>query len=388
MKFLSKTFITLLVAMIVLSFSTLKAEETKSSPLKISGYIQAQFQHTSKETGFKENPYNPAEFVKDRFILRRARLKFKYIKGLMGFVFQTDFTNKGGKIKDAYIKLSDPWSKVITFKAGVFNRPFYEVEYSSSKRESPERASVTGVLYHGECDLGFGFVIKPKGLFQLDLTAFNNTYETMYKQFLPNFGDYPFYGMIRLKKNMKFGNHIKMTLGAHTRIGNMSANTKKVILPESDVTVIDTLKYKVGDGLSRTWYGVNTQLHFDFLSGIKIAAAYLWGNNVDKPAKDGSAPLRMRNFAGYYIYFIKNIGKEWQAVVKYDSYDPNTAINDANISSKNDLTHSTIGFGIHNYSFTKFRLSLWYDMVSTQTNGVFKESPVNNVLTFRAQMKF
>jgi hypothetical protein len=360
----------------------------EKSHFKIGGYLQPQYQHTEKAKGFTVNPYNPDEFIKDRFVLRRGRLKFKYVTDVVGFVLESDFTNKGVRITDAYLRITDPWTKYFSFKAGSFNRPFYEVEYSSSKRESPERSIVTRLLYPGERDLGFSFVIKLKDLFQLDLATYNNTYRTMYLQWLPNFKDYPFYYMIRLKKDFQLGNDAALSLGAHTRIGQMSANTKKVILPENDGNKIDSTTYKVGGGLSRTWYGVNAQFYSDWLFGLKIAAAYLWGNNVDQPAEDKSEPLRIRNFSGYYVYLIKNIGKEWQAVVKYNTYNPNIAIDPNTITSSHDLSKSALGFGIHNYSFSNIRLTLWYDIYTTQTNTLFPEDPVDNILTFRTQMKF
>ena len=54
----------------------------EKSRFKIGGYLQPQYQHTDKATGFKASPYNPDEYIKDRFVLRRGRLKFKYITEL------------------------------------------------------------------------------------------------------------------------------------------------------------------------------------------------------------------------------------------------------------------------------------------------------------------
>ena len=43
-------------------------------------------------------------------------------------------------LKDAYLVLNDRWTKAFSLTAGKFNRPNYEVEYSSSQRELPERS--------------------------------------------------------------------------------------------------------------------------------------------------------------------------------------------------------------------------------------------------------
>ncbi len=360
----------------------------KFTHLKFKGYLQTQYQHMESAKGYGVSPYNPSDVIKDRIYLRRARVKFIYESELAGFVIETDYNNKGFKITDAYASLTDPWTKIFTIKAGSFNRPVYEVEYSSSKRESPERSEITRLLYPGERDLGFSLVVKPKDLFQLDIAAFNNTYEEMYHQFIPNFGNYPFYYLIRLKKDILLGDKSVLTLGANTRLGNMAANTNKVILPENGVDNIDSTSYKVGDGLSRTWYGLEGQFFLDWLTGVKIAASYMWGNNVDQPSVDGSVPLRMREFSGWYVYFIKNMGHDWQAVVKYDTYNPNTAINANDITETGDLSVGNLSFGIHNYTFSNFRLTLWYDMYTRQTTTAFPEDPKDSQITFRAQMKF
>ena len=360
----------------------------KFTHLKFGGYIQPQYQHIESAKGYGVSPYNPDDIIKDRFYLRRARVKFRYESEFAGFVIETDYNNKGFKITDAYVRLTDPWTKIFTIKAGSFNRPVYEVEYSSSKRESPERSKITRLLYPGERDLGFSLVVKPKDLFQLDIAAFNNTYEEMYHQFIPNFGNYPFYYMISLKKDFLLGDKSALTLGVNTRLGNITANTNKVILPENGVDIIDSTSYQVGDGLSRSWYGVEGQYFLDWLTGVKIAASYMWGNNVDQPSEDGSVPLRMRKFSGWYVYFIKNIGYDWKAVVKYDTYNPNTAINANDIKETGDLSVGNLGFGIHNYTFSNFRLTLWYDMYSRQTTVAFPTDPNDSQITFRAQMKF
>ncbi len=360
----------------------------KFENIRFKGYFQPQYQHTQAESGFGSSPYNPDDIIKDRINLRRARIKFLYETDLVGLVVETDYNNKGFRITDAFVRVTDPWIKTFSLKMGSFNRPVYEVETSSSKRESPERSIITRLLYPGERDIGFSFVIKPKDWFQLDIATFNNTYRTMYLQWIPNFGKYPFYSVIRLKKDFLLGDDATLTGGVYTRLGKMTANTDKVILPENNINIIDSTTYRVGDGLSRTWYGVEAQFYWKFLTGVKIAASYIWGKNVDRPSEDGSVPLRMRDFNGYYIYFIKNIGKQWQAVVKYNYYDPNTAITDDRIVETNDLARGNLGVGINNFTFSNVRMTLWYDFFNRQTTEIFPDRPNTDMLTFRVQVKF
>ncbi len=96
-------------------------------------------------------------------MIRRGRVKFAYEGKLSQFVLQIDATEKGVALKDAYINFKDPWLQMFTLQAGVFDRPFgFEVHYSSSMRESPERARITQTLFPQERDLGAMLTIQPR----------------------------------------------------------------------------------------------------------------------------------------------------------------------------------------------------------------------------------
>ena len=130
--------------------------------IKLSGYIQTQFQY-GDSTG--ASAYNGGAFGAGndkRFMIRRGRLKAQYDapvndKGISTsqYVLQFDVTEKGLAIKDAYGKFTDPWSGWFSITAGMQNRPFgYEIIYSSSLRESPERGRLSQLIFPGERDLG------------------------------------------------------------------------------------------------------------------------------------------------------------------------------------------------------------------------------------------
>jgi hypothetical protein len=139
-------------------------------------------------------------------------------------------------------------------------------------------------------------------------------------------------------------------------------------------------------------------------------------------------PNFQNNFAGYYVYLIKNVGKKNQFAFRYDYYDPNTDIkgtdvtiskyagsNDRKIgslkSSKADLAYSTFTFAWHFYFDDNIRITLAYaiiqnEKVGTSATGVsnYKENYTNpdgtagvndystvfkqNQLTLRLQAKF
>ena len=406
--------------------STLNTDVSGLKKIKVSGYLQVQFDKTESSKGFGASPYNSSDMVKSRFRIRRSRLKFNYDAGLTQMVVQGDFSNEKFELKDAYLSITDPWTKYFTLTSGVFNRPTYEVEYSSSTRESMERSALTRALYPGERDLGAMLTINPNDWFKLQLAGFNNTYLGDLKQFYPNHSQEAFYFMGRLTKEFLFPNAgMGLDVGVHGRYGKVAPNGKTAYLFESDEAV--PKKYNLWDNadaanesahkkieanasFNRGWFGLEAQYYWDFLGGMKLMGEYIMGSDVNEllgsdtlsvvnrtvsgtdtsfTYSKNNQYLRKRDFSGFYVMLVKNIGTDFQLAIKYDSYNPNTAISETNIKNTKELTVSTLGFGIHNYTFPNVRLSLWYDMINTKTNdNILKNDPIDNLLTVRLQYKF
>lgn len=362
--------------------------------LKISGYLQAQFEKSEKASGLGLDPYDTKDAVQSRFRIRRSRLKFTYDAGLTQFVVQGDFSNAGFDLKDAYLKITDPWLKEFSLTTGVFNRPVYEVEYSSSQRESVERAKVITTLYPNERDLGAMLTYHPEGLFKLQLAAFNNTFGGPIAQKMPTFNDEPLYFMARITTSLKVSDDLGIDFGVHGRFGSVRSNSPIIInsdLP-SKTTAYDSSASNYASAVSRTWFGGEAQIYWDFLGGMKILGEYLMGSDVNELSLSSVTPakaIRKRDFNGFYVMLVKNIDKEWQVAAKIDSYNPNTKLDHSKVDVASELTTNTYGVGIHNYSFQNVRITLWYDIPVTETNGtVIKEDPKDNLLTLRFQYKF
>jgi len=157
----------------------LQTDVSLLSRLKISGYIQSQFQKadTAGIESFAGGNF-PAG-IDNRFAVRRGRFKLAYDYAFSQYVLQVDVTEKGIGIKDAYLSFTDPWLQCFAFTAGVFDRPFgYEISYSSSSRESPERSRMFQTLFPGERDLGAKFTFQPPktsgfNFIKLDAGLFN-----------------------------------------------------------------------------------------------------------------------------------------------------------------------------------------------------------------------
>ena len=366
----------------------LQTDRDALKKIKVSGYLQINFEKSESVNGLSVDPYDAKDFVKSRFRVRRSRIKIMYDGGSTSMVVQGDYSNSGFSLKDAYLDFAEQSLKIFSFRFGVFNRPNYEVEYSSSQRESPERSRVIGALYPGERDLGVMVTMAPEDLFKLQLAAFNNTFAGTFSQNNPNFSSEPLYFMARVTKALNLGD-VGIDFGVHGRFGSVRANSARLL--ESDVATngaADTTSIKVGDAVSRNWFGAEVQLYYDFLGGMKLLAEYITGSDVNVLSATPGA-IRKRDFNGYYAMLVKSLGDEFQFAVKYDSYNPNSKISSDVINSTSELAINTIGLGLHNYSFPNVRLTLWYDNVTTKTNDrILKEDPKDNLLTFRAQYKF
>ena len=169
-------FLTAILVTVLINLSiTVKAQEENVNPLdtltqtviklqddvnlfkriKISGYLQPQFQMTDSNGSANYSGGNFNANTDKRFMLRRARVKIAYETLLSQYVFQIDATEKGFAIKDMYAKFTEPWAKTVSLTVGCMNRPFgYEIGYSSSLRETPERARMSQIIFPGERDLG------------------------------------------------------------------------------------------------------------------------------------------------------------------------------------------------------------------------------------------
>jgi len=415
--------------------ATDEADLSKLTKIKVSGYIQAQYQN------YENLNTQPTNF----FSIRRARVKFTYeAADGVKFVLQPDFSPGALALKDAYVILNDRWTKSFSLWMGKFNRPNYEVEYSSSQREIAERSLIIRTLYPGERAVGAKLEYNPVNTplhFQLallngndGLTINNNAgtnLNTNENKDIDNYKDI----MVRATYNLSLGSFGGLDFGAHGYFGSLKSNALKTL--SSDYTTIKDVKF--GDAVKRNWVGAEFQLFADVLGGLSIKGEYIAGKN----ASIGYSPVAaagttaaipgvanfQNNFAGYYIYFIKNLGKKNQFAFRYDYYDPNTDITGKDVtitkytsadattlknrvSGKSDLATSTFGFALHHYFDDNLRISLNYDIVNNEkvgsTAGVsnlmenytkadgtvvkngldYTKNVNNNLLTLRIQAKF
>jgi hypothetical protein len=374
---------------------TSESSLSKLTKIKFSGYIQAQFDN------FENKAISPSNY----FSLRRTRLKATYeaTDGIK-FVLQSEMGPAGFSLKDAYVVLNDHWIKsgffanAFSLTAGKFNRLNYEVEYSSSQREVPERSNVIKTLYPNERAIGLKFEINPESVpLKLQFALLNGN-DGGYSQFsdttgktssivvenkdVDNFKDF----MARASYSIKLGNFGGLDIGAHTYFGSLKSNTNATL--GSEYTSIDSSK--IGKPINKQWYGGEFQFFADVLGGLSIKGEYITGKNAilggSKFANGNLLPNFQNNFEGYYVYFIKNVGNKNQFAFRYDFYDPNTEVKGTDIkvlkydgsntnkigslkSGKFDLAYTTYTFAWHYYFDDNIRVSLAYAIVQNEKVG-------------------
>jgi phosphate-selective porin len=349
------------------------ADLGKLTKIKVSGYIQAQFE--SYQDGLlKTNDPN------NTFYIRRARVKFTYeaADGIK-FVLQPDFSTGNLSLKDAYAVASlkkVPW---LSLWAGQFNRLNYEVEYSSGQREVLERSKVIRSIYPGEREVGAKLEATPAAIpLKLQLALLNGNFTGKEQKDVDSKKDL----MARAVYSIKTPFGMGIDIGAHGYYGGIQAKNKYI---SSYDAAMDSASSNTGSYLDKKWIGGEAQVFFDWLGGMALKGEYIAGKNATV-GDSKSNPNKERKFSGYYAYLIKNIGKKNQFVARYDYYDPNTKL--AGDEAKKEVSYNTLTLAWQFYLNDNIRFSLNYEMPRNETNSTVPKDIKDNVFGIRMQAKF
>jgi len=393
--------------------------------LKITGYIQAQWQLA--DTAGAITPYSGGAFpiaTDNRFSVRRGRIKFAYEHELSKFVLQIDATEKGVALKDAYLAVTDPWAQFVTLTAGVFNRPFgYELTYSSSTRESPERARIFQNLFPGERDLGAMITLQQKkgsrfDWIKLDAGIFNGNGAHAEFDTRKDFIGHLYFTKTSINETFKYGGGISYYNGGVFQ-ATKYVYTPGEVLDISQPGLVDSTESNINAFAKRQYLGFDAQFSVHSPIGItSIRAEYITGQQPGAKSVNASLSTSsiinydtyIRKISGGYIYLIQGIGQtKNQLVLKYDWLDPNTKVSGADIVTKSgagkntglgiaDIKYTTLGIGWNYYFNSHVKMMAYYEVVKNENTGL---SPVglnrtldtskdlkDNVLTLRIQYKF
>ncbi len=346
----------------------------KLTKIKVSGYIQAQFETT---------PYNPSKPTEpeNTFYIRRARIKFSYepADGVK-FVLQPDFSTGNLTLKDAYAVASLPKLSFLSLWAGQFNRPNYEVEYSSGQREVLERSRVIRTIYPGEREVGAKLEFNPLRVpLKIQLAVLNGNFTGNQQKDVDTRKDL----MARAVYSVKLpGSGIGIDVGVHGYYGGLMSKIKYV----SDVeNKMDSTASNYRSYLDKKWGGIEVQTFFDVLGGLALKGEYITGKNAFV-GTSRTDPYKVREFMGYYVYLIKNIGRKNQFVARYDYYDPNTKL--AGDQAGKEVWYKTLTLAWQYYLNDNIRFSINYEMPRNETNTTVPHDIKDNVLGIRMQAKF
>jgi hypothetical protein len=384
----------------------------KFNHIRISGYIQPQFQVAGTK-GAKS--YEGGDFstnVNNRFMLRRGRIRFDYAtfneKKLpkVQFAFQFDGTERGVFIRDFWGRLFENKYNCFNLTMGMFARPFgYEVNLSSSDRESPERGRMSQILMRTERDMGAMIAFAPQDKshplrrLEIDLGIFNGQGLTApsefdsYKDIISHIG----------VKNLPLSKKVSLSIGASYLNGGLRQNDKSRF--NFDKTKNDYVETQdslnIGNRSPRIYYGADLQIKYKNKIGLtEFRSEYIAGTQTgtstssETPGIVTYAPY-IRPFGGAYLYLLQGIGEQHQIILKYDFYDPNSKIGGKNIRdntqlSATDIKYSSFGFGYIWYINNNLKWVLWYQIVkneSTALNG-YTSDLKDNIFTFRMQYRF
>ena len=386
--------------------------------IRISGYMQPQFQ-VAQSKGI--DSYAGGDFpahVNNRFMLRRGRIKFDYArfneqdKPSLQFVFQFDGTERGVNIRDFWGRFFENKWEVFIVTAGMFARPFaYEINVSSSDRESPERGRMSQILMKTERDLGAMVSFEPRRKdhplrhIKLDVGVFNG-------QGLAGPRDYDSYkdiiGRLSVKPYQLMGGCLQLSAGLSFLQGGFVQNTKYVYetanLGNSKFFRVDSSLSNLGRRAPRRYRGADIQVKLENGWGYtELRGEYWWGtqtataSSTETPGQLLDEPYYIRKFDGAFFYFLQNIvNKQHQIGIKHDWYDPNTAVkgteiaeSDANMTAAN-IKFKTWSFGYIYYINDNLKLMLWYDRVINEKTGLdgFTRDVKDDVFTCRFQFSF
>jgi hypothetical protein len=386
----------------------------KLKRLKITGYLQAQYQYCQTEgaSSFAGGDFvNGSNKYYSRFMMRRGRIKFTYEDDFVTFVMQPDISEKGIFMRETYIKLTDPWLNIASAYGGLIQVPFgFELVQSSQVRETPERARFNQILFPVERDLGFFVALTlPKfsplyGL-KLDLGVMNGSAGVAsefdsHKDFVERLS----FSRTNFDETFSFNVGLSNYHGGY-RIGKVKDYNFNTLSNGDHKFEFATDTSNYNRVARRNYQGADAQLTFELNPfGITtLRAEYIQGEQpgTDKLSKSlGAAPsssVYHRKFNGAYFYFVQNIGTtHFQFVAKYDWYDPNSQIAGTEIgkagTSTNigDIRHDTFGIGLTYRINSYVKLTGYYDFVKNENTLVsgYEKDIDDNVTTVRLQYRF
>lgn len=389
----------------------------KLDHIRFSGYMQPQFQVASENGARTFSGGDFAARSSNRFMLRRGRLRVDYAgftadnKPSLQFVFQFDGTERGVFIRDFWGRYYENKLQLFSITTGMFARPFgFEVNLSSSDRESPERGRASQLLMRTERDLGAMISLESRKsanwvqYLKIDAGLFNGQGLSGPREY----DDYKDFIARAAVKPIPLSKFLSISAGVSFLQGGFVQNTKYVYRPGvsagNKAFVVDSSLSNIGDKAPRRYRGADVQLKIKHDWGeTELRAEYWRGtqtateNSSETPGELLDEPYYVRHFDAAFFYFLQNIiNKNHQVGIKYDWYDPNTDVSGNELGKAGtaftgaDVRYNTLGGGYIYHVNDNLKVVLWYDHVRNETTSLagFTKDVDDNVFTARLQFRF
>jgi len=367
------------------NLNTLNGDVAILKWLKVSGYLQARYEYndssTSTDTLLKGVATNRNA---NNFYIRRGRIKFTFQPQQSSkYVIYFDASKNSVSLKEAYVELNrvHKWN-TFTLTAGQFNVPFgYEIEYSSSKRDFPERSLAENKLFPGERDRGINFTYAAPKYLQLNLGLLqglgidgpwntplktkNVVARAKAKLGIIDFGMSGYWGKSYVNSVAAVdGSSTWYDANGNSRVdsGEVKTTSPKAAVP--------------GSTWDKDRYGIDAQAYLDLLpvGATGIRAEYFKARDYNSTAK------KVLHEQGWYGWVSQSLGNKFGAAVRYDYWDPNTL-------TLGDAT-GTWSFALHYFYDANVRLTAAYDIPHLlDGNSTFTKS-VKDVKDNRFTLQF
>jgi hypothetical protein len=354
------------------NLTTLNSDVSILKGLKVSGYLQARYEYIDTVLG------GTAPNSNSNLYIRRGRIKFSFQPGTSSkYVIYFDASKNSVSLKEAYVELYKRYQKHnFALTMGQQNLPFgYEIEYSSSKRDFPERSLAENNLFKGERDRGMNLTwMLPKylqfnlGVFQgagIDDATFTWFDPTKQKDIIARAKAK--LGMVDVGVSGYFGKKtIAGTAATAASTVWYDANGDSIMQKEEIKTTAAKAAIAAAE-YDKKRFGVDAQAYFDILpvGGSAIRTELYVAEDYGSSAKDKMAKER-----GWYLWLSQTLGKKFAAAARYDFWDPNTDndYTDTSAKKKDDAT-GTFSLALHYFWDSWVKVTAAYDVPHLLKDG-------------------
>ncbi|MEW5702149.1 MAG: porin [Candidatus Zixiibacteriota bacterium] len=338
-----------------------ESDIAKLKKVKITGYVQARYEYHDDAIGSpalgttSSDKKNQGQLL-NRFFIRRTRLKaaFQASPNAAGAV-SFDGSASGVSLKDAYVSVTEPWSQ-LTFTLGQFNWLFgYEISFSSSKREFPERARWARTLFPGERDRGVkvetSFLVEDRYTLGLQAGLYNGN-GVDDKSFNSNDPNKSKDVIARATCGLGF-----LDFGVSGYWGKQF-NPSDQSIPAQQPSTTDKIRY-----------GVDAQYFYELPRlGGGVLKGELVAGKEPKNAKGFLSGDTTRNVLGLDIVWAQNLRERFQWISRLDFYDPDR-------DTEQDQT-TTYGLGLIYFWDGNSKLKLIYEIPKTAGKNEVKDNTI------------